>query len=298
MIKNLLLKLLFFLSVFALSQPLAKQANAKILFYENFEDAVDYSQDWAKISEGEACDKGVREISQDYARAGSKSMKFAVTWTKLERVHNEIKFNADVLNNGGHSFMVGQTYWIGFSTFVESDFTDSRGGIAFQLHDSPDDLDRCPNGEISRNPMLVLYQSTSSFGWLSRWAADPCQSERVYDGDLEYDVGEINAGTWVDWVINWRPSYKEDGILKIWKNGTLVVDQRGPNCFNDLNGSTLRFGIYEYDWGNNEPDEKSKHIVRYYDEFRIGDENSSFDEVTPAQKIGMSFPKPINLRLN
>ena len=56
-------------------------------------------------------------------------------------------------------------------------------------------------------------------------------------------------GCWTDWVVHVKWSYQSDGILQIWKNGEKVVDQNGPNAFNDAHGPFFKMGLYK-GWRN------------------------------------------------
>jgi hypothetical protein len=105
-------------------------------------------------------------------------------------------------------------------------------------------------------------------------------------------------GQWVDWVVKWKLSYgNNDGILQVWRNGVQVVNRvNAPNCYNTEVGPYLKIGIYAYSWGNYEPD--VKNIAIYYDAFRIGDQNSSFAEVSPPDNreiVQLQPPKTLRI---
>jgi hypothetical protein len=283
------IKILVIIFCFVTPWAFVNPSNAEILFYEDFEEALDMTDDWRLVTEGNI---GVREISDEYSRAGKRSMKFSVSYVEPLRTHLELRLHARSISKGGN-FIIGRTYWIGWSMNVLE--RPKPWNIAWQMHGSPDKDTRCPpKGEVTRNPMLHLFIGYDGYHWQSQWENDTCQYTRVYDGTEGYASYELHEGTWVDWVVKWKLSYHEDGILQIWRDGKLIVDQTGPNCYNDEVGPTLRFGIYAYSWGNEPP--TTTYLERYFDEIRIGDENSSFEEVSPGHVT--TFNPQMHLRLN
>ena len=59
------------------------------------------------------------------------------------------------------------------------------------------------------------------------------------------------------YLVHVKWSNQNDGILEIWKDGEKVVDQKGPNTFNDAKGPYFRMGIYK---GWKDPDRASDAI--------------------------------------
>ncbi len=107
-------------------------------------------------------------------------------------------------------------------------------------------------GEKWRNPVLALSTTNGRWGWVSRWDAKRNTFEsgkREYGGIREYDLGEYERGVWTDWVVHAKWSYGSDGFLKIWKDGKLVIDQNGPNAYNDASGPFFKMGLYK-GWGD------------------------------------------------
>jgi hypothetical protein len=89
----------------------------------------------------------------------------------------------------------------------------------------------------------------------------------------------VLTGQWLDFVINIKFSYGANGFLKVWKDGVLVTDDAGGNCFNDDKGPYLNMGIYSRCL------DQDQTITIYYDELRIGDSNSNYDEVAPGGSV-------------
>jgi hypothetical protein len=54
----------------------------------------------------------------------------------------------------------------------------------------------------------------------------------------------IPTGLWVDWVYHVKWSYENDGFLRAYKDGELVVDFSGPTAVETRKGPWFKFGMY------------------------------------------------------
>jgi hypothetical protein len=162
-----------------------------------------------------------------------------------------------------------------------------------QFHGTPD------VGEAWRWPFMGLEIVENHYELRLRWDSHFITKNAKFDGEEYYSFGNIIAdrGKWTDWVfhVNWDYRKNGNGFVKIWKDGILIFDRKGPNCFNDLTGPFLRFGLYRYTWKNSDerisPSNVTTRVI-YHDEYRIGNANSSYEEVAPK---GLSPNGKINL---
>jgi hypothetical protein len=71
----------------------------------------------------------------------------------------------------------------------------------------------------------------------------PDNSFRI-DGKKEWSFGPTSAdvGKWTDWVfhVNWNFNVGGGGYLQVWKDGVLVVDTTGPNCYSERRSTTMK----------------------------------------------------------
>ena len=106
-------------------------------------------------------------------------------------------------------------------------------------------------------------------------------------------VASMQPGAWVSWVVHAKWSPREDGLVKIWKDGKVIYEKTGPNVYGDIGVEYtpyLKTGIYHPEWHLNKeakrvvfetdkPDAKSKTI--YGTDYKIGDARSSYQDIAP-----------------
>ena len=212
-------------------------------------------------------------VCRSPTRAGKYAMK-----TSLDRHKDKVAYRTEVSGPGSQ---VGKEYWYGFSIFLPDDYVpDKVWEIVAQWHGVPD----FKIGEDWRNPVMALSTTGGKWGLVSRWDAKPNTFEsgkRRYGGTKQYDLGPYRRGAWTDWVVHVRWSYRSDGLLQVWKDAKKVVEQKGPNAFNDKKGPYFKMGLYK-GWKNpkNRSDAVSKRIL-YHDEFHMAGADARYEDVAP-----------------
>jgi len=254
-----------------------------ILFYEDFEDAIDTANDWTLVPEG----TGSQALSEEQKRAGSKSYKFSCTGSSAARVRQELSLK-NYFAGGDYHFDVGSEYWIGYSIYLDSGYSSPAesgtwGPIHTQWHRVSDGSPTCVPNENTDGPQPI-YTLTEDGNWRSAisWDEQQCTDSESWDAQWN-TYSAFETGKWIDFVFHIIWDYDEDGLTEIWKDGVKILSRSGGNCRNDVIGSYLRLGIYAF------LDEHQVTIV-YYDEFRLGDENSSYSEVAPTSSPAPSAP--------
>jgi hypothetical protein len=213
-------------------------------------------------------------VTREVARAGRYAMK-----TSLDRYKDRCSYRTEV---SGPSAEIGKEYWYGFSIFLPDDYIPDRiWEIVAQWHAVPD----FKQGEQWRNPVLALSTTGGRWGWVTRWDAKRNTFEsgkRQYGGQREFDLGPYQRNVWTDWVVHVRWSYKSDGFLQVWKNGEKVIDQTGPNAFNDAKGPFFKMGLYK---GWQKPEVRDDAVTKrvlYHDEFRMAGPDATYEDVSPG----------------
>jgi polysaccharide lyase-like protein len=177
-------------------------------------------------------------------------------------------------------YSIGDAQWYGFSVYIDPAWKDStsdpNGAVLAQWHSTKDSCDQASYANLT-----IRYKETTN-SWIVKTDSDSnaCSTSTSYTRQ-EWSVGSAAKGVWVDWVIYVKWSYQSDGILKVWKNGQLVLDKTGPNAFNNAGkGGFLKWGVYKSWWSVKTP-AATDILIAYYDSLKVGDANSSYNDVAP-----------------
>jgi len=246
---------------------LPRVAAADLIFVGDFEsgDASGWGQELC-------CDHSMTVVSTP-VRAGQYAVRFERRDGDAEVAGgNRAELRLDNAETGGE-------YWYGFSIYLPSDWNFAGGDdpwdwlILAQWHGQPD-----PN-EDWRSPPLSLRLNQDKWGVSERHDAAPITTSNPSSTMLWEGDGTGDAGKWTDWVFHIKWSYGDDGFVEVWKDGVQVVDYSGPCAFNDAKGPYFKMGMYM------SPDQDlSRHV--FHDEMRVGDANSSYQEVAPPGSVG------------
>lgn len=266
--------IIFYVATFCIVAGLsfAMPCSSAILFYEDFEDGLGLGKEWIRSG-----GHGSQGLTTEQVRHGSKSYKFSLTRYDSGDHREELGLRAG-FNNDSFCFTIGNEYWIGFSFFLADGYYSNDWAIHHQYHGAPDAPPTCDPQEPYRNPMLSIQSKKGELIAISKWDSRQCTPYHDYEGGSRPNWGALVTGQWLDFVINVKWSFGADGFLKIWKNGVLVTDLTGGNCFNDNKGPYIQIGIY----GSLDQDQT---MTIYYDELRIGDSSSSYSEVAPGGSV-------------
>lgn len=257
----------------------ARNVQPPLLFGSSFETGSIDTSDW--LISG-----NTPVVSTEVARAGKYSMK-----SVLDRQNSRISFRTEV-----HALtpkpLLQQEYWYGFSIYLPDGYaSDPVWEVVAQWHDTPDE------GENWRNPILAVWTDNGSWSVSNLWddkAITPIDENGnfVYGGKSNYKLGAYDTGKWTDWVFRVKWSYKSDGILQVWKNGQLVIDQQSkPNCFNDVTMPYFKMGIYK-GWKDSSSVGVVSKRVLFHDEFRMAGPGGSYEAVAPGGAKGELKPNP------
>ena len=213
-------------------------------------------------------------ITQEMTRNGDYAMR-----TYLNRQESSTSYRTEVTlvgNNadGGRieNARFGEDTWYGFSIFVPEDYgLSNTWEILAQWHDEPNSWS---NPNLGRsNPPLSLGIEQDYWRMNNVWDRDPVtrEGEWAYDGSYharQSVMGDVDYGTWTDWVFRIKWSYGNDGVLQVWKNGELVVDRTGPNTYNDNLGPYFKMGLYK-GWRDRNVNDPVTERLLYHDDLRV-----------------------------
>lgn len=161
---------------------------------------------------------------------------------------------------------IGETYWLGWSLYFPENFNpERRTNIVSQWASYPSPR----NGKFACGGNgHKLTANGNNFEYDLQFQPNECK---------EFDLGSVPKGEWVDFVQHAKWTGNNDGFLKLWINGKLVLDYKGPTWYND-EGEGLYFKMGAY---KGHPGEGADFEL-FTDEYRLGDANSSMQEVSPG----------------
>jgi hypothetical protein len=185
--------------------------------------------------------------------------------------------------------------WYGFSIYLPHTwFADPAPESVTQWHQD----DNSPGGSP---PLAILTAqprpTVNDKSPVNRWYVGQRQWN-VNDVTL-HDAGTCRLGEWTDWVVHVKWSADANGLLEVWKNGTLVAPfnpQHGRNTFSNDTLHYIKIGIHKWIWnahaadnltpqthcGQPQPDTSVQHRrVMYHDELRITGATGSRAAVAP-----------------
>jgi len=154
--------------------------------------------------------------------------------------------------------------------------------IVMQWHAIPGDFRATfPNLEISvRDDRWIVRQS---FG-------DPKSAPTRRETVLE---DRVLPGACTARVVHARWSPRDDGLLRIWKDGKLVADLKGPNTYGTIGVEYtpyLKTGIYRPEWNVDKPGARERfdaevpaatRKIVYVTDLKVGDARATFGDVAP-----------------
>ena len=241
-------------------------------------------------------------ITSSLARAGNRSAR-----VHLNRLTSDNSYRTEASMFGTYRHLEFQkTYWIGFSIYVPSDWTQGSTSheTMLQIHNHPDDWAN------SKSPMLAIrYEPNTHPGkWrlTVQYITTPESENPGNTGRIWAVVNTehlIRTGEWTDWVIEYRPDYRlnEDGgvgVTRMWMNGTKVVDYEGPCAFNETNGPYIKFGTYKSDWKNRDSRDPAVERLYYFDELRVSKaDQGSYQLVAPGGTAELRQPMPPTIEI-
>jgi hypothetical protein len=187
-------------------------------------------------------------------------------------------------------------WWYGASIKPDASWTDRtsdpNGVVVLELHQQND------SGESGKSPHLsirILPLGGGVYQWRVENVSDPTFVTTESTLTLtNYDLSTVQLGQWTDWVIHAVWSYQSNGVLQVWKDGALVVNVTGPNQYNDAQQEMMKFGIYKSWWNVEAPPSRDVLIV-YHDRIRVGDANSSYNEIALAGGAQLSPPSNLHV---
>ena len=165
--------------------------------------------------------------------------------------------------------------WYAFNIWLPNSFVvDNLPEIVAQWHATPDfDL-----GEDYRSPPIAIMIQNGTWQLDTRWASNAVNTNNSVSGRIVTDLGKVENEKWTQWIFHIVFSYKDDGLIELWKNGQKVYTKKGPNYYNDKIGPYLKFGIYKWDWLKTDIKTVTDKRVLYFGDVKLGDNHATIND--------------------
>lgn len=213
------------------------------------------------------------EPTRESARSGQWALK-----SHLNRNSSDNRIRTESRIPGTQT--IGDEHWLGFSIRPSADWRPDNiaEAVVFQAHDSV-----YPS---NKNPIFALRAMPNGQWRLEgKYIEVANGSKSDQRSAFQQDIGAIEAGKWADFVIHYRWAYAHNagGFTRVWKDGVLVLDYSGPNCYNDLTGPFWKFGVYAALWDPKwNYDHSMSQWTFYHDEIRLAGAGGDFRSVSPV----------------
>ena len=225
------------------------------------------------------------ELVEDPTRVGKYSLRFYhQDYKRCEIVPN---YYDDYKGNKiipGH-FLVDEEYWLGVSLYLKDWNTNpSEWNTLLQTHGTPYENDwSCGAGHNG----MTIY---TTWDYLRRKNFLKIHAEEIKNAKIANSgssaigdpVWEIPCpeNQWLDFVFHFKYSYSDDGFIKVWFNGELIVDLSGSTCYYLDKCGRPRDPRYVLKIGSYKEEKKFNYREMFVDEIRIGGEDASYQDVT------------------
>jgi hypothetical protein len=203
-------------------------------------------------------------VTDERARAGTHSLRSTIT-TPDRRSEINDQYKRPPL---------GEDVWYGWSVlFPEGHPRDGRYDMFTQFHDYHKTQPEW--SKVNRSPTAFMLREAGMSVDLKFQSAPNTIDYK------SFALGQPVIGEWMDFVmqVNWTHD-PQKGFLKLWINGELKIDYKGPTFMDYATKTGPYFKAGNYKGAGNWPGTSPRII--YIDEIRIGDKNATFEMVNPA----------------
>ncbi len=287
------------LTICVLLTTLLAKGQPNTILYKDFEDP-NIGLGWDGM---EACCSYSMTTSTAYKRTGRQSLRVELRKTDPEIYSNK---RAELSDNSYPIPHETNRRWWGFSTYFPSNFSrDSVHEVLAQWHY------RATNVDLSASPPLSLQVYKGDWIVELRYDSVDINVDRGANIKLvSFNLGPWVRDQWTDWIFQYNYSYNNDGSLKIWKNGQLVLDYQGKNYYRGSYDPFFKIGLYRWVWGSSWPSQLEQSVltsrVYYLDNIRIGNQQSILQDfllpnplpsnISPVASVGnnQNITLPVN----
>ena len=170
-------------------------------------------------------------------------------------------------------------YWFGFTLQIPEDWVymndEYSSGTPFRTY-----LFQVHGGDNMGRPPIIGLRNEGY-----RISVNICGNNESSSSSQECSyigIGDVVVGEWENWVVYDKMSYSTDGVVKVWRNGNLVLERSNlRTSFNDVEPHYMKIGTYVPTWKKAvDPGEvDTTWSGCRVSSLKLGNASSSYDEV-------------------
>ncbi len=219
-------------------------------------------------------------VQSEQTREGSNSIKFFIDKSLDYSSVNSSGQDKPRVNLGGTGFRFSYNVdnWVGLSVYIPSGWVDDPN--------NPETLVQLKQ-PVGGSPILAIRMNENEWQIWNRWDdQSDTDAGTTTLNEVYLASNAADKGKWTDFVLHFRlcPFPNCDGVLQIWKDGVLIVDQIGPNAYlpdPENKGPHLALNLYKFNFKDNPSLVTTREL--YFDAIRFGDASSNYNSVAPGQ---------------
>jgi hypothetical protein len=177
--------------------------------------------------------------------------------------------------------------WWSFSSYLPNDWQqDDVREMFAQWHYKP-----TSGVAVGASPPIGLYMNKGNWEVTILYDSVDINIDRGANiKERTFVLGPWQKNVWNDWVFNINYSHRDDGYVRIWKNGQLVLDYRGKCWYNGSYDPQFKVGLYKWAWSSNyhnRPPSVTTSRVYYLDNVKIGNTEAEFSDFYPISNANL-----------
>ena len=164
----------------------------------------------------------------------------------------------------------GEDFWLGMRIYVDKTYPSGTNLINFHV------TQIIPATNATGTDMALIIDAKGN------WDFSVMHKKQFQ--------ASIDRGKWSDWVIHFKRSTKNDGVVEVWKDLKKIVNFKGVTSQNNDPRGLWKFGLYR---GREvKKDHFGKAYVVYFDDVKIAHGPNQFGAVSPDVNASNCIDKP------
>lgn len=241
-------------------------------------------------------------VTSNYTYASGKSLKSEIPSDgQLDSIYRAEIAPAEGPNAAPMGFLrrmqPGAERWVSFAVMYDPAATSLLNVDMSIFQVLPEEAPLSDPDYRFRQPNIIISQKGGKYFLTIRYDINRnAQTSSTVITSRGMYLGPASPGVWTQFVVHFILNPLGPGLTEVWRDGVKKVESHLPNGYNqgsnsmEYVGNYIKFGNYSYSWKTDPPSSGTISTL-YHDMMLIGDENSSYEEITNYEKN--SHPAPL-----